>query len=292
MSQVSIGDVKAFWDANPCQSDLSNREDRREYFQEISRKRYQGREWHIPLIANFDGFAEKDVLEIGVGMGSDAFEFARAGARYCGIDLTPASIAQAQERFELFNLPGTFKVANAEERIPFDDERFDHVYSWGVIHHSPRTEAMVAEMHRVLRPGGTFTVMLYNRSSINYYIEIMFLRRVLRFLLYPAFMPGLVSRLTGFAEWKLVGHHKRLRQGRVSKEEWVSMNTDGPDCPLAKVYNKREAAALFGQFRDVRQDVWEFNTDHWPFLRRLIPETLARKIGRLWGWSRVVHGTK
>jgi hypothetical protein len=45
-------------------------------------------------------------------------------------------------------------------------------------------------IHRVLKKGGTFTVMPYNRSSINYYAEIMFLRRLFRWLLLPKFMPG------------------------------------------------------------------------------------------------------
>ena len=292
MTDATITDVKEFWNANPCQSALSAETDRRAYFEEISRKRYEGREWHVPLIANFEGFAGKDVLEIGVGVGTDGFEFAKNGACYFGIDLTPASIRLAEERFRLFDLPGTFAVGNAEERIPFPDERFDHIYSFGVLHHSPRTEAIIAEMHRVLRPGGTFTVMLYNRSSINYHLEIMMLRRLFRLLLYPEFMPSLVSKLTGFPEWKLVGHQKTLRERRITKEEWLSMNTDGPHCPLAKVYNRREGADLFRRFREVRQEVWEFNTDHWPFVRRLIPENLARKIGRLWGWHRIIYGRK
>jgi len=70
------------------------------------------------------------------------------------------------------------------------------------------------------------------------------------------------------------------------------MNTDGPYCPLAKVYSKREAAALFQKFRDVRQEVWEFNIDHWSFIGKLMPERVAHSLGRLWGWSRVIYGTR
>ena len=46
------------------------------------------------------------------------------------------------------------------------------------------------------------------------------------------------------------------------------MNTDGPFCPLARVYDEREAAELFSAFGRVRQEVWEFNVDHWPFVRQ------------------------
>jgi hypothetical protein len=57
-----------------------------------------------------------------------------------------------------------------------------------------------------------FTVMLYNRSSINYYAEIMFPRRLFRWLLLPKFMPGLIAWLTGFDRLKLEGHRKILRE--------------------------------------------------------------------------------
>lgn len=199
----------------------------------------------------------------------------------------------AKERFQLFNLEGTFHVANAECGLPFADNFFDHAYSFGVIHHSPNSEKIVEEIYRVLKPGGTFTVMLYNRSSINYYIEIMFLRKIFRWVLYPAFMPKILSAITGFDKWKLEGHREiMIKKGRLTKQEWISMNTDGPYCPLAKVYNKKEAAELFKKFHNIRQEVWEFNSDHWSFLGKLIPTKMERGIGRLWGWHRIIYGRK
>jgi ubiquinone/menaquinone biosynthesis C-methylase UbiE len=289
---TTISEVKGFWDANPCQSDLSpEANDRRRYFEEISRKRYQGREWHVPIVANFGGYRGKEVLEIGCGIATDGLEFARNGARYVGVDLTPHSIELAKERFGLFGVLGRFEVANAEERLPFPDDSVDHVYSFGVIHHSPAPERIVSEIYRVLRKGGTFRVMLYNRTSINYYIEIMFLRKVFRHLLKPRFMPRLLASVTGFDRWKLEGHREALNR-KLTKDQWISMNTDGPFCPLAGVYNEQEAAALFSAFGNVRQEVWEFNADHWSFLGRAIPQRLARQIGRQWGWHRIIYGEK
>jgi ubiquinone/menaquinone biosynthesis C-methylase UbiE len=290
---ATIQTVRNFWDENPCQSDLSSADDRRRYFEEISQKRYGGREWHVPTVAAFGRYAGKDVLEIGCGIATDGLEFARRGARYVGVDLTPRAIENARERFSLFGVPGRFEVANAEESLPFPDASFDHVYSFGVIHHSPKPERIVEEIHRVLRPGGTFTVMLYNRSSINYYVEIMFLRKMFRWLLLPKFMPAALAAVTGFERWKLEGHRETLvSKGNLSKEQWVSMNTDGPHCPLARVYNHREAAELFKDFRDVRQEVWEFNSDHWPFVRRVISQSAERSFGRRWGWHRMIYGVK
>ena len=288
---TTINEVKGFWNANPCQSDLSREQDRRRYFEDISNKRYHGREWHVPTVAQFSEFRGKDVLEIGCSIATDGLEFARNGARYVGVDLTPKSIEMAKERFNLFGFPGTFEVANAETRLPFPDDSFDHIYSFGVIHHSPVPEKIVREIYRVLRPGGTLTVMLYNRSSINYYIEIMLLRRIFKWCLLPAFMPRLLAAVTGFDRWKLEGHREMLKK-KLTKEQWISMNTDGPFCPLARVYDEREAAMLFKDFANVRQEVWEFNVDHWSFVGKAIPVSVAKWIGRHWGWHRMIYATK
>lgn len=291
--ETNIADVKSFWNADPCQSRLSQEAERRRYFEEISRKRFQGREWHVPIVAQFESFRGKAVVEVGCGVGTDGIEFARNGASYIGVDLTPNSVELTRERFKLFGIPGRFEVANAEKELPFPDGSVDHVYSFGVIHHSPAPEKIVSEIYRVLRKGGTFTVMLYNRSSINYYIEIMFLRKVFRWCLVPKFMPRLISAITGFDQWKLEGHRDRvLKDKKLTKEEWISMNTDGPFCPLARVYDHDEAAALFGAFENVRQEVWEFNVDHWSFIGRAIPDAAAKWIGRRWGWHRMIYGQK
>jgi ubiquinone/menaquinone biosynthesis C-methylase UbiE len=288
---VNVADVRNYWDSNPCNADLSQQKDRRRYFEEISQKRFQRREWHVPIVARFDSFRGKDVLEIGCGIATDGLEFARNGANYVGVDLTPHSIELSKERFGLFEMPGRFEVANAEERLPFPDATFDHIYSFGVIHHSPTPERIVREIRRVLRPGGTLTVMLYNRRSINYYIEIMFLRKISRWLLLPKFMPGLLAGITGFDRWKLEGHREMLKK-KISKEQWISMNTDGPFCPLARVYNRKEAAALFKDFDRVRQEIWEFNVEHWSFIGKVIPDAVVKWIGRRWGWHRMIYGQK
>lgn len=289
----TVNEVRTFWDANPCQADLSHADERRRYFEEITQRRYQGREWHVPIVARFDSFRGKDVLEIGCGIATDGLEFAKNGANYVGVDLTSHAIEIANERFRLFGVPGRFEIANAEEGIPLPDCSVDHVYSFGVIHHSPNPQKIVREIHRVLRRGGTLAVMLYNRSSINYYVEIMFLRKVFRWILLPAFMPGAIAAITGIDRWKLEGHRKIMAEKkRISKEEWISMNTDGPFCPLSRVYNQREAAELFQGFDNVRQEVWEFNEDHWPFIRRVIPKSFVKWLGRRWGWHRMIYGEK
>jgi SAM-dependent methyltransferase len=52
------------------------------------------------------------------------------------------------------------------EHLPFTDNSFDLVYSWGVLHHTPDTAAAFREVYRVLRPGGTARIMIYHSRSI------------------------------------------------------------------------------------------------------------------------------
>src|SRR5688500_9580387 len=106
-TELDIESVRTFWNSEPCQSRLSEATERRRYFDEISRNRYGRREWHVPTVARFDAFRGKDVLEIGCGIATDGLEFARNGAHYTGIDLTPRSIELAEERFALYGVPGT-----------------------------------------------------------------------------------------------------------------------------------------------------------------------------------------
>jgi ubiquinone/menaquinone biosynthesis C-methylase UbiE len=286
---VRIREVQDFWDANPCGSRTSDEPTRRAYFCDVAEKRYR-LEPHIPELGRFRDQAGRDVLELGCGLGTDGRQFAEGGASYVGADLSRRSIALAKEQFGVFGLRQRFVAVNGEE-LPFAAESFDHVYSFGVIHHSPDTERIVGEIQRVLRPGGTFCVMVYNRTSINYYVQILFLRRVLRWLLFSERGARGLARLTGFDERLLLRHRALLRQ-RMTKEEWISANTDGPDCPLAKVYGRREAMALFRGFQDVRTEVRHFNRAHWPGLGRIAPEWLGAWLGRKFGWHRMIYGKK
>jgi ubiquinone/menaquinone biosynthesis C-methylase UbiE len=90
----------------------------------------------------------------------------RAGKQAHGIDLTPEAIAHVKARLALENRSAQeLRVADAEN-LPYPDNSFDLVYSWGVIHHSPDTPKCLAEIVRVTRPGGTIKLMIYNRYSV------------------------------------------------------------------------------------------------------------------------------
>ncbi len=160
--------VRDFWDEAACGENLYLRGTAAEDYAAQAEQRY-ALEPYIADFARFEAAKDKDVLEIGVGLGADHQRFAAAGARLSGVDLTERAILHTRQRLALFGLASDLRVGDAE-RLPFDDDSFDLVYSWGVIHHSPETDAAAREILRVLRPGGRFAVMIYHKRSLIGYM--------------------------------------------------------------------------------------------------------------------------
>jgi ubiquinone/menaquinone biosynthesis C-methylase UbiE len=285
--------VREFWQEHPCGTKFADAPPgSRRFYELVEAHRYQ-KEWHIPAAAGFDQARNLDVLEIGCGLGTDGAQFAKAGARYTGIDLTEAAISLARRRFELFNLPGTFRVADAEQ-LDFPDNHFDLVYSHGVLHHTPDTAGAIREIHRVLRPGGRAVVMLYHRDSYNYRVNISMLRRAGVHLL--RFNAGikLVHALTGESQDSLREHAQQLNNDAhyLSSDEFLSRNTDGAGNPLARVYSKQQARELFKDFADVQLRTYFLNKRWLPILGPLLPRTVEAKLAARWGWHLWIYATK
>lgn len=115
----------------------------------------------------------KEVLEIGPGSGHHAELLARRGALVTAVDISGPAIELARRRFELKGLAATMEVWDAEEdRCDFHD-RFDIVWSWGVIHHSAHTGRIVRSVSRWIRNGGTFAGMVYHRDSTRLPIALV-----------------------------------------------------------------------------------------------------------------------
>jgi SAM-dependent methyltransferase len=156
--------VQDFWNEASCGEDLYLPSTSRDGYLRQSEERYR-LEPYIPEFAGFTDARHRRVLEIGVGLGADHQRFAEAGADLFGMDLTPRAIEHVRRRFAAFDLPCRLIVGDAES-LPFGDGSFDIVYAWGVIHHSPDTAAAAREILRVLRPDGSFRVMIYHTHSM------------------------------------------------------------------------------------------------------------------------------
>jgi SAM-dependent methyltransferase len=286
--------VRAFWQANPCGTKFTDAEmGTRLFFERVEAHRY-GKEWHIPEAAGFKSARGLRVLEIGCGLGTDGAQFAQAGADYTGIDLTEAATQLARRRFELFDLPGTFRTADAEN-LDFDDASFDLVYSHGVLHHTPDTARAVREVHRVLRPGGRAIVMLYHRDSYNYRVNIRFFRRAGAHLLKTEAGLKLVHALTNEPLASLRDHARNIKEDAESylaPHEFLNQHTDGANNPLVRVYTRREALELFKDFKYVELATHFLNKRWLPIIGNFLPRSVETQLAARWGWHLWIYATK
>jgi len=288
-------DIRKFWNDNPVGSNFVDYQKDKSFYTKYDEFRYRT-EGHILQELDNIGFAGKKTLEIGLGQGADSMQLINRGALYFGIDLTEESVRRVKERFQLFEKPyQEVQVANAE-KIPYPDNTFDIVYSHGVIHHSPRIEAIVAEIHRVLKPGGQAVIMLYYKSSFNYYVSIGLLRRAgLLGLRVLPFLDKLVSKLTGESPDRINRHKYHLKNEGLSyfkMKNFIHRSTDGPDNVYSSVWSKRTARQLFSAFRDFSTSVHFLNERHLLGLQHLMPKAMKRGLAHRYGWHLWIKATK
>jgi SAM-dependent methyltransferase len=285
--------VRDFWQSHPCGTKFADAQPGSRLFYELTEQHRYEKEWHIPAAAGFNDTSNQRVLEVGCGLGTDGAQFAKAGAHYTGVDLTEAAVDLTRRRFELFSLPGNFRVADAEA-LDFADNSFDLVYSHGVLHHTPDTAGAIREIHRVLRPGGRAVVMLYHRNSYNYRVNISVLRRAGVHLLRWKLGVKLVGLATGEPEDSLREHARRLRSDSdyLGSQEFLSQNTDGAGNPLARVYSRDEARQLFHDFSKVELRTHFLNKKWLPIVGRILPRSLETRLASRWGWHLWIYATK
>lgn len=115
---------------------------------------------HIP----FDQVAGRDVLEIGLGYGTVAQRLAERGASYTGLDIAASPVAMVNHRLGGLGLPAT-AVQGSILAPPFAPESFDTVVSIGCLHHTGNLRLAIDKCWEMLRPGGSFIMMVYYAFS-------------------------------------------------------------------------------------------------------------------------------
>ncbi len=101
-----------------------------------------------------------DVLEVGCGTGLILQRLAPLARRVVGVDLSAGMLRKARDR-----VPSV--VQGSALALPFPDRSFDVAVSFKVLAHVPDVRAAVAEMARVVRPGGHLAIEFYNRHSLR-----------------------------------------------------------------------------------------------------------------------------
>jgi ubiquinone/menaquinone biosynthesis C-methylase UbiE len=174
-----ISSIKAYWDAHPLGrqyvKDETIEPGSAEFFAHI-------RPWmsfyKFPWIKGrlereAASLRDKHLLEIGCGMGFDSVEFMRRGVKVTATDLTPTAVMLAKQHFEVEDLePVDVRVENVRD-LSFPDQCFDAVWARGVLHATGDTREALAEIHRVLKPGGRAIIShFYRRPSWMYWISL------------------------------------------------------------------------------------------------------------------------
>lgn len=112
-----------------------------------------------------------EVLEVGCGIGAQTVHLALGSpeARITSVDISPQSVERARER--LARIGGAnvrFQVADLFA-LPFAEGSFDHVFVCFVLEHLADPVAALAALRRVLRPGGTITVIEGDHGSTYFH---------------------------------------------------------------------------------------------------------------------------
>ncbi len=267
---VQVDEVQAYWDARPCNVRHSTKPvGTRAYFDEVEARKYRV-EPHIPSFADFARWKGKRVLEVGCGIGTDTINFARAGAEVTAVDLSPKSIEIASARADVFGLSDRirFYCANAEQLstiVPV--EQYDLVYSFGVIHHSPHPDRILAQLRNYLGAGGTLKLMVYHRHS-----------------------------------WKVAWIVLGAGRGRIWRmDQLVAQYSEAQTgCPVTYIYSRDEGRRLVElqgfHAQDIRVDhVFPYRikdyvqyryVKEWYF--RWMPASLFQRFERMFGWHLLI----
>ena len=219
---ASLDQVREYWDKRPCNIRHSQKPvGSREYFDEVERRKYFV-EPHIPVFAEFERWKGKRVLEIGCGIGTDTINFTRAGAFVTAVDLSEESLKVARQRAAVYGVGERirFYAANAENLASVvPAEAYDLIYSFGVIHHTPRPDRVIEQLRSYTKPGTTLKIMVYYRRSW----------KVL---------------------WILLKYGKaRFWQAAELTARYSEAQTG---CPVTYTYNYKEAKRLLKPYRVVR----------------------------------------
>jgi SAM-dependent methyltransferase len=268
---VTIESVRRFWEDNPVAAEgIAAPLGSPEYFRcfdEIREAQDCEPYAYSNLIHGYEMSHGKRVLDVGCGNGYVLSRYARRGAEVHGVDLTGTAVKLSRRRFEIEGIHGSFQQIDGVH-LPYPDHHFDIVCSMGVLHHIPDPAPLVAEMRRVLKPGGEIIVMLYHRYSYKY-VVLFRLKRLL---------------------------DPRYRS--MTQQNALNRN-DGADCPLAMVYSKGEAIALLRYFG---QHVFHLNQLSYRqiFLvgplarlaRAVLPSECDTWLARHFGWALYVTARK
>ena len=226
----TIENVRQFWDANPlffgeASAPTVDIEWFEQHRQVVIGDGYAGRfdERILPPAEN-----QGVVLDLGCGPGFWTVELMKRSKikKMYAVDLTARALEITKKRLSCYGLQADVLIENAEQ-LSFANASFDHVNCQGVIHHTPNTEAAVAEIARILRSGGTASLSVYYRNIV--------LRHWAIFSWMGRFLALCGAKLSGR------GRENIYRQRDVNE---IVRLYDGFENPIGKSYTRAQLLAL------------------------------------------------
>lgn len=162
------------------------------------------------LYGTHDG---ETILDFGCGPGNDLTGFAifTNASKIIGIDISEKSLQLASKRLSLHKVPlnrvELLQVSDGSSKIPLPSASVDFINCQGVLMHTRDPETILNEFYRILKPGGSACLMVYNKNSIWYNLYTPYERVIIG------------------------GEFEGL-----NSEEAFSKTTDGLDCPMSRCY--------------------------------------------------------
>ncbi len=163
----------------------------------------------------------KVVLDYGCGPGNDLVGFGTYStpSELIGVDISSKSLAESKHRLSLHGIKVKLHQLDPNDvTLPFEAHSVDYIHSSGVLHHTPNPLGILQEFNRILKPGGTARVMVYNYNSLWMHLYVAYQRSIMEGL-YP----------------------------EASLREAFTRSTDGEGCPIANCYKLEEWNGLAAQ---------------------------------------------
>jgi len=163
----------------------------------------------------------RQVLDDGCGGGRYSVALRSLGAaKVTGIDISKDAISLANRRNPFPNNEVSFICGSVLE-LPFEDKRFDFVFSNGVLHHTESTEQGLEEIYRVTSPGGQVWLYLYGGKESLFWDTVDLCRRLLKEI--PQAYTQTVMKVMGYSPGRIMHRcdffyvpvHRRYFQSEV-----------------------------------------------------------------------------
>ncbi len=195
--------------------DVSSNFGSKEWFIEGDEFRYKQYS-ALENFCEFEKFENKKVLDIGPGRGQETHNFIRNGADLEVLEFATQGVELLAKRRELFNLEFDIFQGDAAQ-MPFKDNVYDLVFSYGVLHHIPDILKSIKEVERIVKPGGKVKLMLYHKGYFYYIIMLI--------------------------QWYIL-------KGNFLKYSWkqyikIAMEQREGPCPVVYIYSMKEIFQLF-----------------------------------------------